>query len=185
MCLKICRLLIILENSEKRRSPMITVSINMPNNTNRYLNPTNGNSSELGYGTMQHTNPITQFHPNTCQIHQNSVSQPAAQPPSPSAGRNLGEIRESSLSLSLSSQSGDGRCADYPEITKSHSRLGYPLAARRQTFKSASPLEVPTKGERIVRARSLRHCRPSFLPMPAGCTWTVERVEKRVAPSRK
>lgn len=98
MCLKIRRLLIILENSEKRRSPMITVSINMPNNTNRYLNPTNGNSSELGYGTMQHTNPITQFHPNTCQIHQNSVSQP----PSPSAGRNLGEIRESSLSLSLS-----------------------------------------------------------------------------------
>ena len=181
MCLKIRRLLIILENSEKRRSPMITVSINMPNNTNRYLNPTNGNSSELGYGTMQHTNPITQFHPNTCQIHQNSVSQP----PSPSAGRNLGEIRESSLSLSLSLFAKWRREVCYPEITKSHSRLGYPLAARRQTFKSASPLEVPTKGERIVRARSLRHCRPSFLPMPAGCTWTVERVEKRVAPSRK
>lgn len=39
MCLKIRRLLIILENSEKRRSPMITVSINMPNNTNRILKP--------------------------------------------------------------------------------------------------------------------------------------------------
>lgn len=74
----------------------------MRNNTNRYLNPTNGNSSELGYEIMQHTNPITQFHPNTCQIHQNSVSQPAAQPPSPSAGKKLGEIRESSLSLSVS-----------------------------------------------------------------------------------
>lgn len=48
---------------------------------------------------------------------------------------------------------GRERCADCTEISKSHSRLGYPLAASGQTFKSASP--ATRGGERIVRARSL------------------------------
>lgn len=84
------------------------------------------------------------------------------QPP-PSGGKNARKIRGSSPQ-----SGGRERCADCTEITKSHSRLGYPLAASRQTFKSASP--TTRGGERIVRARSLSPplSPSSFLPMPPG-----------------
>lgn len=79
------------------------------------------------------------------RIHQNSVGEIA--PLSP-GGKSARKIRGS-----WPRSGGRERCADCTEISKSHSRLGYPLAASGQTFKSASP--ATRGGERIVRARSL------------------------------
>lgn len=65
------------------------------------------------------------------RIHQNSVGEIA--PLSP-GGKSARKIRGS-----WPRSGGRERCADCTEISKSHSRLGYPLAASGQTFKSASP----------------------------------------------
>lgn len=80
----------------------------------------------------------------TYRIHQNSVGAT----PHPSGGKSARKIRGSSPR-----SGGRERCADCTEIGKSHSRLGYPLAASGQTFKSASP--ATRGGERIARVRSL------------------------------
>lgn len=65
------------------------------------------------------------------RIHQNSVGEIA--PLSP-GGKSARKIRGS-----WPRSGGRERCADCTEISKSHSHLGYPLAASGQTFKSASP----------------------------------------------
>ena len=138
----------------------------------------------------QHRNPITQFHPSTRQIHQNS--QAVAQLPPLAKGRGAREIRELSFSLSLSLCLCCRKVATVGEQTIPKSLraihvLATPWQPGGKHLNPPAHSSFPQK-ERTHRAStfSLRHCRPSFLPMPAGCTRNDGTGRKRVAaPSRK